>query len=317
MFLYMFAFQLTSVIEQAFFVHKACQVNHNYSAEICNNLTQHPDINKEVQVKYAPQIFNYLRVALKTRISRLVFWFFSREQFLRSINGIIFPVMWCQLLSRYFWVHGQIGEVVNCLCCSDYSESSSTLWRLLWMHCMVRNTITWNPDEYGDDTFLQFRWLAAGICHLHGYNSVCIHWRRRINLCICLCLHIRYFGCEKSYASCDRSGGVLFDNVSHRHHIGLISIQSRVRSHVHHYVRHKWDVSAAGNIIFRTQFEGNPCRWVLSAGAFWNFHSFIFVACFLLSFPVADNGQTTLDHWNQMHRRSIRLLRSPTCGRFG
>lgn len=93
MFLYMFAFQLTSVIEQAFFVHKACQVNHNYSAEICNNLTQHPDINKEVQVKYAPQIFNYLRVALKTRISRLVFWFFSREQFLRSINGIIFPVM--------------------------------------------------------------------------------------------------------------------------------------------------------------------------------------------------------------------------------
>lgn len=50
MFLYMFAFQLTSVIEQAFFVHKACQVNHNYTAEICNNLTQHVEINKEVQV---------------------------------------------------------------------------------------------------------------------------------------------------------------------------------------------------------------------------------------------------------------------------
>lgn len=50
MFLYMFAFQLTSVIEQAFFVHKTCKVNHNYSAEICNNLTQYIDINKEVQV---------------------------------------------------------------------------------------------------------------------------------------------------------------------------------------------------------------------------------------------------------------------------
>lgn len=50
MFLYMFAFQLTSVIEQAFFVHKACQVNHNYTAEICNNLTQYVEINKEVQV---------------------------------------------------------------------------------------------------------------------------------------------------------------------------------------------------------------------------------------------------------------------------
>lgn len=50
MFLYMFAFQLTSVIEQAFFVRKACIANHNYSADICDNISNYDDIKKEVQV---------------------------------------------------------------------------------------------------------------------------------------------------------------------------------------------------------------------------------------------------------------------------
>lgn len=50
MFLYMFAFQLTSVIEQAFFIQKACLVNHNFTAQICENLSNYTDINKEVQV---------------------------------------------------------------------------------------------------------------------------------------------------------------------------------------------------------------------------------------------------------------------------
>lgn len=52
MFLYMFAFQLTSVIEQAFFVRRACMVNHNYSAHICDNLANYTDIQKEVQVGF-------------------------------------------------------------------------------------------------------------------------------------------------------------------------------------------------------------------------------------------------------------------------
>lgn len=54
MFLYMFAFQLTSVIEQAFFIYKACTVNHNYSHEICSDLTNknYTDIKKEVQVQH-------------------------------------------------------------------------------------------------------------------------------------------------------------------------------------------------------------------------------------------------------------------------
>lgn len=52
MFFYMFAFQLTSVIEQELFVQKACRVNLNYSAEICDNLVneKNADISKEVQV---------------------------------------------------------------------------------------------------------------------------------------------------------------------------------------------------------------------------------------------------------------------------
>lgn len=50
---YMMAFMITSVVEQAFFIHKACRVNHGLNATICDNLTadEHKDINKEVQVR--------------------------------------------------------------------------------------------------------------------------------------------------------------------------------------------------------------------------------------------------------------------------
>lgn len=50
--LYMFAFMITSVVEQAFFVYKTCRVNHNYTEEICVNINQanYTDIKKEVQV---------------------------------------------------------------------------------------------------------------------------------------------------------------------------------------------------------------------------------------------------------------------------
>lgn len=38
MFLYMFAFMITSVVEQDFFVQKACRVNNNFTDEICSNI---------------------------------------------------------------------------------------------------------------------------------------------------------------------------------------------------------------------------------------------------------------------------------------
>ncbi|XP_031621409.1 thymic stromal cotransporter homolog [Contarinia nasturtii] len=52
MFLYMFAFQLTTVIEQELFVRKACMVNHGVEAKICDNLKNetYNNIHKEVQI---------------------------------------------------------------------------------------------------------------------------------------------------------------------------------------------------------------------------------------------------------------------------
>lgn len=49
MFLYMMAFMVTSVMEQAFFLYKACRVNHDYPEDICSNLEKYADIKKEVQ----------------------------------------------------------------------------------------------------------------------------------------------------------------------------------------------------------------------------------------------------------------------------
>lgn len=51
MFLYMLAFMLTSVVEQALYIEKACIANHGYSKEICDNLDLNDTIKKEVQVR--------------------------------------------------------------------------------------------------------------------------------------------------------------------------------------------------------------------------------------------------------------------------
>lgn len=47
MWLYMMAFQFTSVVEQDFFRHKACRVDHGYSEEICLKLNN--DDNKAIK----------------------------------------------------------------------------------------------------------------------------------------------------------------------------------------------------------------------------------------------------------------------------
>lgn len=49
LFLYMMAFMITSVVENAFFVYKSCLVNHQHSHDICINIQNYKDINKEVQ----------------------------------------------------------------------------------------------------------------------------------------------------------------------------------------------------------------------------------------------------------------------------
>ncbi|CAH2034555.1 unnamed protein product, partial [Iphiclides podalirius] len=50
MFFYMLAFMITNVIEQTFYMFKACTVNHGYSEEICYNISSYKEINTEVQV---------------------------------------------------------------------------------------------------------------------------------------------------------------------------------------------------------------------------------------------------------------------------
>lgn len=50
MFLYMLAFMLTSVVEQAFFLHKACRVNHGLSVEQCATLDANETLKRTVQV---------------------------------------------------------------------------------------------------------------------------------------------------------------------------------------------------------------------------------------------------------------------------
>ncbi|CAG4955371.1 unnamed protein product [Colias eurytheme] len=50
MFFYMMAFMITNVIEQTFYLFRACTVNHGYSEDICYNISEYDDINKQVQV---------------------------------------------------------------------------------------------------------------------------------------------------------------------------------------------------------------------------------------------------------------------------
>lgn len=59
MVLYMMAFMTTSVVEQAFYVYKACTVNHGYNATVCENINdvKYEDILKEVQVKQLVNFF--------------------------------------------------------------------------------------------------------------------------------------------------------------------------------------------------------------------------------------------------------------------
>ncbi|KAK2585368.1 hypothetical protein KPH14_010045 [Odynerus spinipes] len=50
MWLYMMAYMVTSVVEQDFFVYKACRVDHGLSAEICTNLKDNETLKADVQV---------------------------------------------------------------------------------------------------------------------------------------------------------------------------------------------------------------------------------------------------------------------------
>ena len=50
MWLYMMAYMITAVVEQAFFVYKSCRVDHGYSEEVCAKLNDNETIKAAVQV---------------------------------------------------------------------------------------------------------------------------------------------------------------------------------------------------------------------------------------------------------------------------
>lgn len=50
MWLYMMAYMITSVVEQAFFVHKACTVDHGFSEEVCRKLKDNTTVKETVQL---------------------------------------------------------------------------------------------------------------------------------------------------------------------------------------------------------------------------------------------------------------------------
>lgn len=72
MFLYMMAFMLTTVIEQALFVNKACKVNHGFNDTICNNinLNKYKDQHEIVQV-IIRKCSSYFKMTFKITLKNL------------------------------------------------------------------------------------------------------------------------------------------------------------------------------------------------------------------------------------------------------
>ncbi|KAL3272941.1 hypothetical protein HHI36_014399 [Cryptolaemus montrouzieri] len=60
LYLYMMAFMITTVLENAFFVDKACRVNHKFNSSVCDDISnqKYSDLNKEVQITVSN--FNFM-----------------------------------------------------------------------------------------------------------------------------------------------------------------------------------------------------------------------------------------------------------------
>ncbi|XP_026833328.1 proton-coupled folate transporter isoform X1 [Drosophila erecta] len=79
MFLYMFAFMITSVVEQNFFIYKSCRVNRNFTEEICLNLNK-------------PENEEFRKKAMSTNA-----WFLQWE----SISAHVFSIILALFLGSF------------------------------------------------------------------------------------------------------------------------------------------------------------------------------------------------------------------------
>lgn len=75
LYLYMLAFMTTSVLENAFFVDKACRVNHNFNSTVCNDIAnkKYKDLLKEVQITVSN--FNY-KNGIASHVGQIILAFF-------------------------------------------------------------------------------------------------------------------------------------------------------------------------------------------------------------------------------------------------
>ncbi|XP_061390819.1 probable peptidoglycan muropeptide transporter SLC46 [Musca vetustissima] len=94
MFLYMFAFMITSVVEQDFFLQKACRVNNNFTDEICEHIkdSENAEYKKQVQITTA--------------------WFLQWE----SISAHVFPIILALFLGSFSDRRGRKFPLLMGLC---------------------------------------------------------------------------------------------------------------------------------------------------------------------------------------------------------
>lgn len=168
MFLYMLAYMITSVMEQAFFVYKACTVDHGYSAEICNNIQDknYTDINKKVQITVSTfyQWNNVLGHIVPIVLAfYLGAWSDKRGRKIPLLMGLVGKLYYSVMVvinSYQRKIHDSFGARCR----------------------MIVYSVPIDPISCSQ--------LASKLCDLHGNHSECLDGRRCGHIRVCLCLHL-------------------------------------------------------------------------------------------------------------------------------
>lgn len=185
MFLYMLASQLTSVVEQSFFVHKACSIDHGLSADICEKLTSNETLMKEVQIT----------------VSTFHQW--------NSIAGHLFPLMIALFLGAWSDRYGRKFPLLIGL-----------FGKFLYSLGIILNIYSRNLLDFSSETLQTHRWLSIRrsvefeYCHFFSDHSWCSDRQRCCHLCIVFLVHGGRFEPSKPNETIYNSIHVVFDSIS-------------------------------------------------------------------------------------------------------